>query len=431
MRCRRQINPHFLFNTLNSIGSLVRFHPEMAREMIVRLANILRALLRDHDSFVPFRDELAFTDDYLGIEVVRFGADKLRVEREIEPETLEVMVPSMVLQPLIENSIKHGLEPRLEGGTVTLRSRVREGRLVVDVEDDGVGIMPARAAAVGAVTAQSRSGNGIGMKNVRERLEVLYGGEARFEVESRPGRGTRVTLEMPMVYEAARRLCSGSTCGRSARVLSEYLLVVTLVERNDARSAKAVLCGLPGGCAHGFQPRGILQQINRALRHAFNIADREKATVDAVFDQFRHAADASGNGRDAAGHRLQRSQTEGFELARHQHQVGERKQLGDAILLAQKVHALANAEAEGEHLGLRAVRTVTHQKQVCGNFLHDAGEDLNAVRDALDRAEVGEMDQQLFAIGRPGFACLRAACPVPSVYRHRSSRNWEWLRSAA
>jgi two-component system, LytTR family, sensor kinase len=197
---QRQINPHFLFNTLNSIGSLVRFHPEMAREMIVRLANILRALLREHESFVPFRDELAFTDDYLGIEVVRFGADKLRVAREIEPETLEVMVPSMVLQPLIENSIKHGLEPRLEGGTVTLRSRVRGGKLVVDVEDDGVGIMPARAAAVGAVTARSRSGNGIGMKNVRERLEVLYGGEARFEVESRPGRGTRVTLEMPMIY---------------------------------------------------------------------------------------------------------------------------------------------------------------------------------------------------------------------------------------
>jgi two-component system LytT family sensor kinase len=196
---RRQINPHFLFNTLNSIGSLVRFRPDLAREMIVRLANILRALLREHDSFVPFRDELAFTDDYLGIEVVRFGADKLRVEREIEPETLEVMVPSMVLQPLIENSIKHGLEPRLEGGTVTVRSRVREGRLVVVVEDDGVGIMPARAAAVGAVTAQSESGNGIGMKNVRERLEVLYGGEARFEVESRPGRGTRVTLEMPML----------------------------------------------------------------------------------------------------------------------------------------------------------------------------------------------------------------------------------------
>lgn len=198
---QRQINPHFLFNTLNSIGSLVRFEPEQAREMIVRLGNILRALLRDHDTFVPLREELAFTDDYLGIEVVRFGAEKLRVEREIDAATLELMVPSMVLQPLIENSIKHGLEPRLEGGTVTLRSRVRGRRLIIDVEDDGVGIMPARAAAVGSVTAQRHSGNGIGMKNVRERLEVLYGGEARFEVESRPGRGTRVTLDVPLIDE--------------------------------------------------------------------------------------------------------------------------------------------------------------------------------------------------------------------------------------
>jgi two-component system LytT family sensor kinase len=143
--------------------------------MIVRLANILRALLRDHDTFVPFRDELAFTDDYLGIEVVRFGADKLRVEREIEPETLEVMVPSMVLQPLIENSIKHGLEPRISGGTVTLRSRItEEGRLLVEVEDDGVGMSidrDDRAAAGGQV----ETGNGIGVRNVRERMAVLCG----------------------------------------------------------------------------------------------------------------------------------------------------------------------------------------------------------------------------------------------------------------
>jgi len=105
---QRQINPHFLFNTLNSIASLVRFRPEMAREMIVQLGNILRALLRDHDSYVPFREELTFTDDYLGIEVVRFGAEKLRVVKEIDDATLELLVPCMVLQPLIENSIKHG-----------------------------------------------------------------------------------------------------------------------------------------------------------------------------------------------------------------------------------------------------------------------------------------------------------------------------------
>ena len=191
---QRQINPHFLFNTLNSIASLVRFRPEMAREMIVQLGNILRALLKDHDSYVPFREELTFTDDYLGIEVVRFGAEKLRVVKEIDPTTLEMLVPCMLLQPLIENSIKHGLEPRLQGGTITLRSRIQGAKLVVEVEDDGVGMAEGRAREVGFVSR----GAGIGMRNVRERLEVLYGNSARFEVFSRPGRGTRVTLEIPM-----------------------------------------------------------------------------------------------------------------------------------------------------------------------------------------------------------------------------------------
>jgi two-component system LytT family sensor kinase len=192
---QRQINPHFLFNTLNSIASLVRFRPELAREMIVKLANILRALLRDHDTYVAFREELAFTDDYLGIEVVRFGADKLRVVKEIDPNTLELQVPSMLLQPLIENSIKHGLEPRIGGGTITVRSRIDKLRMLIEVEDDGVGMQPHRPASAGLV----RTGAGIGMKNVRERLEVLYGTDAVFEVESRPGRGTRVTLSLPLL----------------------------------------------------------------------------------------------------------------------------------------------------------------------------------------------------------------------------------------
>ena len=192
---QRQINPHFLFNTLNSIASLVRFRPELAREMIVKLANILRALLRNHDTYVAFREELAFTDDYLGIEVVRFGAEKLQVVKEIEPATLELQVPSMLLQPLIENSIKHGLEPRISGGTITVRSRIDKQRLLIEVEDDGVGMQQHRSPAAGLV----RTGAGIGMKNVRERLEVLYGMDALFEVESRPGRGTRVTIALPLL----------------------------------------------------------------------------------------------------------------------------------------------------------------------------------------------------------------------------------------
>jgi two-component system, LytTR family, sensor kinase len=197
---QRQINPHFLFNTLNSIASLVRVRPDEARELIVKLANILRALLKDHDSYVPFREELSFTDDYLGIEVVRFGADKLQVVKEIEPATLELPVPSMLLQPLVENSIKHGLEPRISGGTITLRSRLNDGLFIIEVEDDGVGIAPERARNSGVL---SQAGNGIGMRNVQERLEVLYGGAAGFEITSRPGRGTRVTMAMPLGEETA------------------------------------------------------------------------------------------------------------------------------------------------------------------------------------------------------------------------------------
>src|SRR5437899_11272943 len=118
---QNQINPHFLFTTLNSISSLVRFDPDTAREMILKLATILRRLLNSSDSFVPLREEVEFIDNYLDIEVVRFGRDKLRVIKELDPESLEVMVPAMLLQPLVENSIKHGLSAKVEGGSIHLR----------------------------------------------------------------------------------------------------------------------------------------------------------------------------------------------------------------------------------------------------------------------------------------------------------------------
>jgi two-component system LytT family sensor kinase len=193
---QRQINPHFLFNTLNSIASLVRMKPELAREMTVKLANILRALLKDHDTYVPLREELDFTDDYLDIEVVRFGA-KLKVEKQIDPRTLDVLVPSILLQPLIENSIKHGIHPRIDGGTVTLRSWLESDRLVIQVADDGVGMNDKAASTLRSNEA------GIGMKNVQQRLDVLYGNQARFHVLSSPGRGTRVQIEIPLRVSGA------------------------------------------------------------------------------------------------------------------------------------------------------------------------------------------------------------------------------------
>ena len=192
---QNQINPHFLFNTLNSISSLVRFDPDTAREMILKLATILRRLLNSTDSFVALREEVEFIDNYLDIEVVRFGRDKLRVEKELDPASLEAMVPSMILQPLVENCIKHGLAPKIEGGSITLRSRVIKSRLVIEVEDDGVGM----GAAQLLVRPGGFGGIGIGMANVAERLKVLYGDAAKMIIENRETGGTMIRLRLPLL----------------------------------------------------------------------------------------------------------------------------------------------------------------------------------------------------------------------------------------
>ncbi|HEY1271875.1 MAG TPA: histidine kinase [Terriglobales bacterium] len=195
---QNQINPHFLFNTLNSVSSLVRFDPDTARDLIIKLANILRRLLHSTDAFVPLRDEVEFIDDYLDIEVVRFGRDKLRVLKELEPTSLDVMVPSMLLQPLVENSIKHGLASKVEGGSIFLRSRVNDSTLVVEVEDDGVGMGSAQLIE----RPTGLGGSGIGMANVAERLKVLYGDTARMTIDSHEGKGTLIRLRLPVLETA-------------------------------------------------------------------------------------------------------------------------------------------------------------------------------------------------------------------------------------
>jgi two-component system LytT family sensor kinase len=194
---QNQINPHFLFNTLNSISSLVRFDPDTARELISKLATILRRLLNSADSFVPLREEVEFIDNYLDIEVVRFGEDKLRVVKELAPESLDVMVPSMLLQPLVENSIKHGLASKVEGGSIHLRSRLSASGLIIEVEDDGIGM-----AASQSPDSVSIRGAGIGMANISERLQVLYGDTARMTIDSHEGKGTLVRIRLPLLQTA-------------------------------------------------------------------------------------------------------------------------------------------------------------------------------------------------------------------------------------
>jgi two-component system, LytTR family, sensor kinase len=187
-----QINPHFLFNTLNSVASLIRIDQDTARQLIFKLSTILRRLLRKQEAFTPLREELAFIDDYLSIEVVRFG-EKLRIVKEIDPNTLNVLVPSMLLQPIVENSIKHGLSPKVDGGTIWLRSALRGGRLQLELEDDGVGIEPDAMPNIFQ--------RGIGVSNVHERLRVLFGNEFLMMIHHRPGGGTQVRVQIPELQD--------------------------------------------------------------------------------------------------------------------------------------------------------------------------------------------------------------------------------------
>ena len=192
-----QINPHFLFNTLNSVSSLIRTNPEQARSVVYRLSSILRRLLRNTDNLTPLREELAFIDNYMNIEMVRFG-DKLRFIKEIEPDTLDRMVPSMLLQPIIENSIRHGLSSKVDGGMIRVRSWLADGKLQLVVEDDGIGIPEARLATLFE--------QGIGVSNVNERLKVLFGQDYRMWIDSKPGEGTRTGIEIPEVQIASEEL---------------------------------------------------------------------------------------------------------------------------------------------------------------------------------------------------------------------------------
>jgi two-component system LytT family sensor kinase len=190
---KSQINPHFLFNTLASISSLIRSQPDTARTLIIKLSGLLRRLMRSHQHFVTLREELDAVDEYLDIEVVRFGS-KLQVRKEIHPDALDVVVPSMILQPLVENSIKHGLARKVGDGSIVIRSWRGQGRAVIEVEDDGVGFRADRTT--------DRPGDGIGLANVRERLRVIYGAAGQFTLDSELGVGTRARIEIPELLAA-------------------------------------------------------------------------------------------------------------------------------------------------------------------------------------------------------------------------------------
>lgn len=188
---RAQVHPHFLFNTLNTIAALVRENPAEAEETITRLADVFRYALRASEhAHARLADEIEFVRSYLEIERTRFGP-RLRVEERLDPALDKAFVPSLLLQPLVENAVRYAVSPRTEGGTITLGTRREDGsRLVIEVADDGPGM--------GAAAADS-AGTGFGLHSVRTRLGAV-GPPHSLDVDSAPGRGTCVRITLPLRF---------------------------------------------------------------------------------------------------------------------------------------------------------------------------------------------------------------------------------------
>jgi two-component system LytT family sensor kinase len=199
---RMQLHPHFLFNTLNAISTLVHKDPEVADRMIARLSELLRLTLENVGvQEVPFAQELEFLERYLEIERTRF-ADRLMVRMEIEPEALNARTPYLILQPLVENAIRHGISARASAGRIVVSARRDDGMLVLEVRDDGPGM------ASGAVGK-----SGVGISSTRARLEKLYGSSQRFELRNTEGGGAVATLAFPF-----RTVTAGSSIAENGDV---------------------------------------------------------------------------------------------------------------------------------------------------------------------------------------------------------------------
>ncbi|HEY0761583.1 MAG TPA: histidine kinase [Pyrinomonadaceae bacterium] len=188
---KMQLHPHFLFNTLNAISALIRESPDEAEEMVSRLGDLLRMTLETAGlQEVPFKKELEFLRHYIDIEQTRFQ-DRLRVEMAIEPETLDGLVPSMILQPLVENSVRHGVAPRPEGGCIKIKAWRDNSLLQLEVEDDGPGLC-------GDKPMKER----VGLTNTRARVSNLYGDGHGLKLRHAAGGGLVVSLSIPFRTES-------------------------------------------------------------------------------------------------------------------------------------------------------------------------------------------------------------------------------------
>jgi signal transduction histidine kinase len=194
---QRQLHPHFLFNTLNTISALMHRDVNAADEMLVQLSDLLRLTLdRVGTQQVPLKDEVDFLRKYLEIEQTRFG-DRLQVDIDVDPEVLDAPVPNLILQPLVENALRHGIGPKVGVGRIDVNASQADGRLMLTVRDNGVGLSPDKLNALHS---------GVGLSNTRSRLETLYGNRHRFEFETPSGGGLLVTIVIPFGQDSESRI---------------------------------------------------------------------------------------------------------------------------------------------------------------------------------------------------------------------------------
>jgi two-component system LytT family sensor kinase len=185
---KMQLHPHFLFNTLNAISELIYKDPESADRMITELSDLLRLSFENLEvQEIPLKQELEFLEKYVEIERMRFH-DRLTVDMHISPETLDASVPNMILQPLVENAIKHGIAPRVSGGRVDIRAARNNGHLEINVSDDGLGV---------PFGDLENLPEGVGLSNTRRRLRHLYGDSHQFDLATREKGGLSVSLTIP------------------------------------------------------------------------------------------------------------------------------------------------------------------------------------------------------------------------------------------
>lgn len=193
-----QINPHFLFNTLNTIITYTRTDPDTARKLLIRLAAFFRQTLKRHGHFNTLREEIEYVNTYLILEKARFR-EKLKTQRNIDPDLLDYKVPVLTLQPLVENAVKHGIQPKMCPGMVQISAKLVNGEMLFVIKDDGVGIDNERLPKI--LLPGFGSGNGVGLSNVNERLKSLYGEEYGLKIKSEPDKGTEVYVRIPLNEE--------------------------------------------------------------------------------------------------------------------------------------------------------------------------------------------------------------------------------------